>query len=307
MSAVALLAEPQKVIAVTCYLPRLRPEREGLGGEHYLVAHSGVPHPSRCRIDNRHINGQNSAIKKQVATCIQNYLARSHSHNDPLTTFCKHASIATMRFLAEHEDICVLKSDKGRRMVIMYQQDYERKMLSLLEDDTYNVVARDPTTGIQKCTNALVKRLYNLQLIDIRTKYRLQFTTAVCPRIYGQPKTHKPDLPLRPVVPNVTAPAYQLSKFLADVLQRSAHSEYNIKDSFEFAEYIRNITLPTGYVLVSFDVISLFTNIPQQLMTHDLIMGWDKLLSLQRQVLRPAVRYSDGQPSIAHPGGYSDE
>ncbi|XP_062710896.1 uncharacterized protein LOC134288971 [Aedes albopictus] len=106
----------------------------------------------------------------------------------------------------------------------MYQQDYERKMFSLLEDNTYKVETRDSTTGIQKSTNALVERLYNLQLIDTRIKYRL-------PTVYHS------------LVPNVTAPTYPLSKFLTNVLQRSTHSEYNIKDNFEIAEYIRNITL----------------------------------------------------------------
>ncbi|XP_058827799.1 uncharacterized protein LOC131687722 [Topomyia yanbarensis] len=103
---------------------------------------------------------------------------------------------------------------------------------------------------------------------------RLKSNTAVCPRIYGQPKAHKPNLPLRPVVSNITAPKYQLAKFIGSILKSSFHSEYNTPDSFQFTEYIQQATLPPDYVLVSFDVVSLYTNIPTELVTHDIIMDW---------------------------------
>lgn len=104
------------------------------------------------------------------------------------------------------------------------------------------------------------------------TKYN-----AVCPRIYGQPKAHKPGLPLRPVVPNVTAPSYNLSKFVGQVMQQSLVSKYNIKDSFSFCQFINNITLPGDHVLVSLDVKSLFTSIPKSLAINSIIMRWDEI------------------------------
>ena len=41
------------------------------------------------------------------------------------------------------------------------------------------------------------------------------------PRIYGQPKIHKPEIPLRPIVSCVNTFAYDLSVHLADILSPS--------------------------------------------------------------------------------------
>ncbi|XP_062708964.1 uncharacterized protein LOC134288363 [Aedes albopictus] len=153
-------------------------------------------------------------------------------------------------------------------------QDYESKMLQLLNDSTYKVIQNDPTTSLQKKTNHMAKRLHDLKLIDHRTFRTLQTYTSTCPRIYGQPKAHKPDLPLRPVVPNITAPTYNLSKYIATILQDNFCSQYNIRDSFSFAEYISTISIPPDHVLVSFDVVSLFTNIPKELVIRSILHRW---------------------------------
>lgn len=96
--------------------------------------------------------------------------------------------------------------------------------------------------------------------------------TATTPRIYGLPKAHKPNLPLRPVVPG-----YELSKYVCKILQASLDTKYNIRDSYSFCQYINTVTIPPGYVMVSFDVVSLFTNIPKQLVLHDIIQIWDTI------------------------------
>ncbi|XP_062705294.1 uncharacterized protein LOC134287463 [Aedes albopictus] len=162
-------------------------------------------------------------------------------------------------------------------MVVMYIADYDRKMSTLLDDSTYKVLPKDPTSKFQWQNNTLVRRLSNLELIDHFTASRLTSKTATCPRIYGQPKAHKDGLPLRPVVPNITAPTYQLSKYIASVLSKGFKSEYNIIDSFSFVKYTTAVTLPAGYILVSFDVVSLFTNIPKDLVIRDIIMNWDTI------------------------------
>ncbi|XP_058827843.1 uncharacterized protein LOC131687767 [Topomyia yanbarensis] len=212
----------------------------------------------------------------QVVSHIQNHISRAKSHQrkTPLTSFCQKASATTKTFLQEHPDVCVLESDKGKKMVVMYLNDYEQKMSTLLDCTTYKVLPKDPTSSIQRQNNQIATRLQNLKLIDQVTFRRLQTSTSTCPSIYGQPKAHKPALPLRPVVPNVTAPTYNMSKFIATALKQSFHSKYNIVDSFKFAEYINTIKLPKDYVLVSFDVVSLFTNIPKDLVIHDIIMNW---------------------------------
>ena len=75
----------------------------------------------------------------------------------------------------------------------------------------------------------------------------------------------------------MTAPSYMLSKFIGRILQRSISTTFNIKDSFSFCEYINSITLPPNYILVSFDVVSLFTCIPKSLVIHNIIYNWNNI------------------------------
>lgn len=123
----------------------------------------------------------------------------------------------------------------------------------------------------------MVKRIAHLGLIDQHTVRTLQTHTATCPRIYGQPKAHKPNLPLRPVVPTITAPTYNLSKFIAKILQQTFTSQYNVADSFTFANFINQTTIPPDHILVSFDVVSLFTNIPNELVRRSIIFRWTEI------------------------------
>lgn len=98
---------------------------------------------------------------------------------------------------------------------------------------------------------------------------------ATCPRIYGLPKIHKPGSPLRIILSCINCPTYDLSKFLAHILRRSIdQNKYNVQNSYEFCSFINNITLPTGYVLVSFDVVSLFTCIPRDLIIKAVRNNW---------------------------------
>ncbi|KAI4476142.1 hypothetical protein M0804_013832 [Polistes exclamans] len=75
------------------------------------------------------------------------------------------------------------------------------------------------------------------------------------------------------------SPCYKIAKFLHLLLTRTISSKFvfSIKNSFEFAEFIRGTKLPEGYILVSLDVISLFTNIPKELVIKIIEDNWDEL------------------------------
>ncbi|XP_055525302.1 uncharacterized protein LOC129718508 [Wyeomyia smithii] len=215
-----------------------------------------------------------------IANSVQNYIHynKNNTEKGELTKFCEKAIKTTKQFFRENPDVLTIQSDKGNKTVIMLAEDYKQKMLSMLNDNkTYLPIPRDPTSRYQRTNNEFAKRLLNLNLIDKQTATRLTTYNAICPRIYGQPKAHKPNVPLRPVVPNMTAPAYNLSKFIGKIIQNSIDSPYNIKDSFTFCNFICSVTLPPDYILISLDVISLFTSIPKALVTHHIITQWEKI------------------------------
>ena len=87
-----------------------------------------------------------------------------------------------------------------------------------------------------------------------------------CGRIYGLPKLHKVSAqgqipPFRPVVSSINTYNYQLARLLSDFLAPLLPTEHCAKDTFDFIEDLKQVRNSNKF-MISFDVESLFTNIP---------------------------------------------
>ena len=81
--------------------------------------------------------------------------------------------------------------------------------------------------------------------------------------MYGLPKIHKTGTPLRPIISAVGTYNYKLAKYLDKILKPLVPNEnYILKDTFDFVNKVSNIAHVENQHMVSFDVESLFTNIP---------------------------------------------
>ena len=80
--------------------------------------------------------------------------------------------------------------------------------------------------------------------------------------LYGLPKTHKPTLSMRPILSATKTYNYDLAKWLEEKLKPLFINEHTITDTFKFAEEIRNTSFNDNDIIVSYDVTSLFTNVP---------------------------------------------
>ena len=84
----------------------------------------------------------------------------------------------------------------------------------LSDESTYRLLEKDPTPSLQRKMNATLLQLKKDRKIPT-TKYNtLRCSSGRIPSIYGLPKIHKPDIPLRPIVSFYSSPTYELSKFL---------------------------------------------------------------------------------------------
>ena len=82
--------------------------------------------------------------------------------------------------------------------------------------------------------------------------------------LYGLPKTHKEKLSMRPILSATGTYNYALAKWLDEKLKPLSVNRYTISDTFSFAEEIQNLVIDQNDILVTFDVTSLFTNVPLQ-------------------------------------------
>ncbi|XP_076247886.1 LOW QUALITY PROTEIN: uncharacterized protein LOC143187549 [Calliopsis andreniformis] len=137
--------------------------------------------------------------------------------------------------LKQRKDILILPADKGNMTVIINKDEYIDKVHNLLNDETYRTITKDPTKSVARITTTVIKQA---KLPDHIQKTILP-REPKAPRLYGLAKIHKPDIPLRPIVGTLGSPTYNLAKYLTTILKPL-----------------------TGDILGSFDVQSLFTNVP---------------------------------------------
>ena len=80
--------------------------------------------------------------------------------------------------------------------------------------------------------------------------------------LYGLPKTHKKKLAMRPILSATGTYNYKLAKWLDEKLKPLSVNEHTVNDIFVFADELREMKIKDHEVLVSYDVSSLFTNVP---------------------------------------------
>ena len=87
-------------------------------------------------------------------------------------------------------------------------------------------------------------------------------------------------LPLRPIVLNIGTASYYLAKHLAKILAPLSKSECTVQNTKDFVNFIKPQKILSNNHLISFDVVSLFTNIPIELLLaslFDVFMNLKKL------------------------------
>ena len=180
--------------------------------------------------------------------------------------------LAALRDLRRNENIVISKPDKGNGVVILDKDDYVEKMADILsQTDKFeclgDVETNDKTILRERALQAFLLRYRKAGFISQEVYDRIRPVGCSRPRMYGLPKTHKPLVPLRPILSMTNAPQHELAKWLAEVLHPVVmkYSEHTVKNIFEFCANIDACVDEydiTGMYMCSFDVTSLFTNIP---------------------------------------------
>ena len=89
---------------------------------------------------------------------------------------------------------------------------------------------------------------------------RLRRSAATVPRLYGLPKVHKQDVPLRHIASFISSLTYQLSKFLVGLLAPIVgQTSYHVQNSV-FCRFISTQVLAEEQILVSFHMMFLWSH-----------------------------------------------
>ena len=168
-----------------------------------------------------------------------------------------------MKELQSDTSIVILPADKGRCALILNRKVYLEKRMDHINNGPNQLLKKDPTTKIKTKTLKQLKVLKDNEFIDNKLYYYLKLADSPAPSFYSQTKIHKPGVPIRPIVSFRSSPLYNLNKYIANILKAHVRDENNnAKNSTTFSNYIRNVPIEDDEIMVSFDVTSLYTNIP---------------------------------------------
>ena len=177
--------------------------------------------------------------------------------------------LKALRALSKNDSIMIMKPDKGTGVVIMNMSDYLKKMNDILSDTSK--FKRHNNQDLYKVSRSIETKVRNFLLRKLKKpghitdeQYRMLYPHGSHIGIlYGLPKVHKTNCPTRPICSAVGTSTAGLSKFVTNIIKPAATNcnGTDIKDTFHFVDTIGNIDL-RGKFLVSYDVRSLFTNVP---------------------------------------------
>lgn len=188
--------------------------------------------------------------------------------------------VFTRKFLKQNRDLLVISADKTEKTVLITKEEYNSKMNTLLEDKSvYKKIKTNLSYSLQNKNNLLVKNWLKNKFISAGVAENLFVHNSVPAKIYGLIKLHKPGLPLRPIVSCINTPLYKLSKFFGEFLKHVVGlSQYHVRNSFEFVNEIKNFRTPKNFIFASFDVTSMYTNIPISMAIECVEKSWDKIV-----------------------------
>ncbi len=189
----------------------------------------------------------------------------SNQFKDHRTQFSKTELRACQEELRS-KDLLVMKADKGGQTVILDAEDYWAKGREYIDSSDIVECSKDTLQVVNKLQRELKTALKDTSSIfpNQFAKDRLVLSNPQISQMYGLPKIHKKDVPLRPIVSAVNSSMYRLAKFLAKELsQLIRHQAYHVSKSSELVHELKSQELDlANLIMFSIDVDALYPSVP---------------------------------------------
>jgi hypothetical protein len=196
-----------------------------------------------------------SGLRFELANCLRD---NKRSYKSKLVSQLQHK--------IKDNNLVVVKADKECRLVVMTRDEYVAKVESVLSDRSkFELYCPPPPTRGRPKINNLFEQLaeevdeFVESIPNLESKVELHGLRQ--PFLYGLAKSHKPGMPIRPVLSATGCYNFSLASFLAKAIKSRCYSDYCIPDMFQFVKEYVGCDF-SKQVLASFDVVSLYTNIP---------------------------------------------
>ena len=213
-------------------------------------------------------------------------------------SYTEQKALETLR---NNTNINLKKADEGTRTVVLNTEDkIQEGQVQLDNNEHYRPLESPMVEETSFRVKQLIRELHQHNHIDDMTNQWL-CQTPNPPRIpvfYTLTKIHKPT-PVghvgRPIISGCDGPTERLSSFVDRLLQPIAQKQRSyLKDTTDFINFIETTIVPENAILVSMDVTSLYTNIPQEEGTETVCKAYDSFYKdnppIPKQHLKKALK-----------------
>ncbi|XP_070573541.1 uncharacterized protein [Ptychodera flava] len=170
-----------------------------------------------------------------------------------------------LKSITSRNDWVIKPADKGSAIVIMDKEHYITEANKILDNkEHYKRLKSDPTNKINTAIKAAINDEYQQGNINKQTRDFLICSDPRPGKFYMLPKIHKKGIPFRPIISTISHPTQGISEYIDYHLQPlAANLPSYVKDTTHFLQLLQNLEqIPPGSTMVTFDVVSLYPNIP---------------------------------------------
>ncbi|VDK87273.1 unnamed protein product [Dibothriocephalus latus] len=139
----------------------------------------------------------------------------------------------------QHPEKLKVLPDTGSILVLMNKSVCVSKIESILADDSKFKRERqnkDQIESVEFRLTSCLRKLEDHGLLSEQELEALKLTGTVPPMLYGLPRSHKPDVPIRPIIDICDSPYHATASWLADKLKPIRHqiASHSLRETFEF-------------------------------------------------------------------------
>ena len=188
------------------------------------------------------------------------FFAKSNNLNNNLND----EELAALKSLRNNQNLIICKLDKGNGVVVLNKKEYVDKMNEILNDQVkFKKINSDNSLSNLKHFQSFLARLKKKKALSPEDYQRIRPTSTTIPTLYGLPKIHKDNNPMRPFLSSIGSYNHECAAWLSEILTPLRQHTSVVKDTFDFLNDISGLSI-NNKVMASFDVRSLLTNIPVQ-------------------------------------------
>ena len=167
----------------------------------------------------------------------------------------------------KQNNLLAIPFDKGVGICVMKSEDYQSKLGDILKLPQFEKLpkgrknARNPAILEEERIIKALDDMVEGGKINDSLYAKLKPKGSQPARLYGLAKVHKNTVPTRPVLSMPGSAYYAIGNQVGEWLSEVPECQINTSNK-QIVDTIKNIKLDSNRELVSFDVVSLYTNVP---------------------------------------------